>query len=237
MTEPTNPQPTNPQPSSDPTKEQFAAFRAMYDYFNHALFADALHPVLLNFSRAANTLGFFAPERWKRGETTTHEISLNPSYLAERDARETASTLVHEMVHCWQQEYGRPSRRGYHNEEWATQMEAVGLMPSDTRAVGGKRTGYRVSHYILEGGPFAAAFDAMTLSLPWLCGEPVADAKVKKPRLASKVKYSCPSCDANAWGKPGLHLTCADCDEAMPAGDATDGTTTNPEQAELRWAA
>jgi hypothetical protein len=57
------------------------------------------------------------------------------------------STLVHEMVHVWQQHCGTPSKRGYHNKEWATKMKSVGPQPSSTGMVGGKETGQRMSHY------------------------------------------------------------------------------------------
>jgi hypothetical protein len=39
--------------------------------------------VILNFSRLARSLGFFAPERWRdAGDQVTHEISLNPAHLS-----------------------------------------------------------------------------------------------------------------------------------------------------------
>jgi hypothetical protein len=215
------------QANETPTEAQFSAFRSMFDYFNVALFGGALPSVFLNFSRAANTLGFFAPLRWEREGETKHEISLNPAYLKLRDPRQVASTLVHEMVHHWQQEFGKPGRGGYHNAEWANKMEAVGLMPSTTAAPGGKRTGDKCSHYIIEGGAFARAYDAMPAEylLPWVCGEANGAAAVgkKKPRTPSKVKFTCPECEANAWGCPNLALICGVCEEPMVAVGATDG--------------
>lgn len=213
--------------STDPTNAQFAAYRAMWDYFNVALFGGTLRPVILNFSRAANSLGFFAPLRWEHGDETTHEISLNPAYLKRRSPRDVASTLVHEMAHLWQQDHGKPGRRGYHNEEWAQKMDALGLAPSSTAAPGGARVGYRMSHYIVDGGPFARAFDAMPREylLPWTCWEVGASDKAKgktKPR-ASKLKYTCPTCAANAWGKPALRLRCGECDEMMVCDDGGPG--------------
>jgi hypothetical protein len=206
---------------TSPTDTQFRAFRSAYDHFNRVLFGGTLCPVILNFSRHANSLGFFAPLRWEREASTTHEISLNPSYLAQRDPRDVMSTLVHEMAHCWQQEHGTPGRRGYHNEEWARKMESIGLMPSSTGAPGGARTGERMTHYIIEGGAFARAFTAMPREylLPWVCGES-ASAKVKKPKATSKLKFTCPTCGANAWGRPTLHLACGDCEIDMIAADA-----------------
>lgn len=206
--------------SRTPTEAQFAAFQAMYDYFNGALFGGTLRPVILNFSRAAGSLGFFAPQRWEQAKATTHEISLNPAHLATRPAREVAATLVHEMVHCWQQEHGTPSARGYHNKEWAARMEAVGLMPSDTGEAGGARVGFRMTHYLVEGGPFARAFAKMPRAflLPWSSWEPDG-ARRKGPTTSakSKIKYTCPDCGANAWGKPALHLVCGEDDARMRA--------------------
>ncbi len=46
------------------------------------------------------------------------------------------------------------------------------------------------------------------------------DARKRKTKAASKTRYSCPSCDANAWGEPGLNLRCGDCDEPMDAEEA-----------------
>jgi hypothetical protein len=208
---------------SDPTRAQFNAFGTMYDYFNRALFGGSLRAVILNFSRAANSLGFFAPLRWERGTETTHEISLNPAYLKNRAPRDVASTLVHEQVHCWQEEEGTPGRRGYHNEQWARKMESLGLMPSSTAAPGGSRVGYRMSHYVIEAGPFARAFEVMPpeFTLPWMCWE---EGRARKVRAPSKVKFSCASCGANAWGRPSLRLVCGDCTNEMEPAGATDGT-------------
>jgi hypothetical protein len=40
-------------------------------------------------------------------------------------------------------------------------------------------------------------------------------------KSGNRVKYTCPSCGANAWGKVGLHLICADCDQSM-TGDTLE---------------
>ena len=68
------------------------------------------------------------------------------------------STLVHEMAHVWQQTYGKPPRKGYHDRQWAAKMLEVGLQPSTTGEPGGKETGQSMSHYILPGGRYAEAF-------------------------------------------------------------------------------
>ncbi len=225
--------------STDPTNDQFAAYRAMWTYFNAALFGGALGHVILNFSRLARSLGFFAPERWRdAGDQVTHEISLNPAHLKRDNAKDAASTLVHEMAHLWRHGQPNPPRNGYHDRQWADKMEALGLMPSSTAAPGGARVGYRMSHWIIPGGPFERAFEQMPAEchLPWTCGiddeargekkskkeKKEKEKKEKKEKEAErkvKVKYSCPDCGLNVWGRAGLRLRCEDCDEELVAAD------------------
>lgn len=204
----------DPEPAP-PTAQQFGALQKMFDHFNGALFDGCLGQVMLNFSRHnPRTLGFFAPQRWEKGdeEPRLSEISLNPSNLKGRSPKDIASTLVHEMAHAWQHQHGCPSRGGYHNQEWASLMGSIGLVPSDTGRPGGRRVGQRMSHYILDGGPFERAFDDMPghWFLPFVCGEP-ASRRRPSPKNRSKTRYTCPSCSAHAWGKPGLELLCGPC--------------------------
>lgn len=193
--------------SGNPTSEQFGNYQLACNYFNEALFDGKLPPCLLNFSRKAKTRGFFAFNRWEQGDLRTHEISLNPDVLA-RPPIEIMSTLVHEMVHLWQYTYGKPSG-SYHNQEWDKKMESLGLMPSTTGEVGGKKTGHKVTHYVMEGGEFKNAFEKMPKEyyLPW---QSSGESKQMGSRQ-DKVKYSCPTCKTNIWGKAGLELICKSC--------------------------
>lgn len=196
-----------------PTKEQFAAYQGAYDYFNAVLFGGKLKPCLLNFgARRKRTMGYFWSARWTRGDgSVTHEISLNPDLL-RFPLRTTMDTLVHEMTHQWQHDYGTPSRPAYHNREWADKMESLGLIPSNTGKPGGKRTGQRVSDYVDENGAFAKAFKDMpdSVALPWLSGCP--DASKPPPKNKNKVKYVC-ECGTSIWGKSGLFVMCCECEK------------------------
>lgn len=221
-----------------PTEQQFSALNKAYTYFNRELFGNQLPGCILNFSRLKGTHGFMAPERWKRVDEEhfdTHEISLTPSTLY-RSPIEIFSTLVHEMCHLWQWEFGSPSRNGYHNKEWAAKMKEVGLIPSDTGKTGGKETGQAMTHYIEKGGKYHKAFEHMPeqFILPFTSfdGEVIKsmlssssrsedeEERNRKKRLLKlrppsriKTKYSCPSCKANVWGKPGLKIQCVDCEK------------------------
>lgn len=216
-----------------PTKQQFQALDQAYQYFNQALFNGQLAGCILNFSRKKGTHGFMAPNRWRRSDESihsTHEISLTP-YTLYREPILVFSTLVHEQVHLWQWDFGEPSRSGYHNRQWADKMEEIGLMPSDTGKHGGKKTGQRMTHYIIGGGQYEQAFNTMPeeyiLPFTSLEGDLMKSTLSGNPRQPGpektgasmkgreKTKYSCLGCLVNVWGKPDLKLICADCNKIL----------------------
>ena len=99
------------------------------------------------------------------------ELGLHPGFFTLRPVESVLSTLVHEMVHHWQEHFGTPSPSNAHNQEWAKKMEWLGLMPSDTSLPGGKRTGRSVSHYIIPDGKFLPSCRRLVDSgfvIPWL---------------------------------------------------------------------
>ena len=221
-------------PLPAPTEEQFTALNHAYNYFNEHLFEGKLPGCILNFSRKKNTHGFLAPERWRRVDEKNkyiHEISLTPITFY-RPLKEVFSTLVHEMVHLWQWEFGKPSRNGYHNKEWALKMESIGLIPSNTGKEGGKKTGQQMTHYIKPDGVYEVTFERIPTSylLPFTSlegdlfqaalakregneGEDIRRSEMAKKYRPSpkKTKYSCHNCGFNVWGKPNLSLICGSC--------------------------
>jgi hypothetical protein len=97
-------------------------------------------------------------------------------------------------------------------------MVDVGLMPSDTGAEGGKPTGQQVTHYIVPGGRFDRAADALLhggFQLSWQSFKLATHSGKGK---VSKLKYTCPDCGLNAWAKPGVHLVCGACSDTMEPG-------------------
>lgn len=213
----------------DPTAYTYGDLNRAYDFFNSRLFTGALPRCLITMQRHKGALGYFAPERFgsRDGASVTDEIALNPMHFAERTLRDTLSTLVHEMAHLWQQHFGEPSRGGYHNKEWAAKMKEIGLYPSSTAAPGGKETGQRMSHYIVEGGPYDRAFTELEragindfFGDRW--SEDEKSAKAKSKKNASKTKFECPDCGLNAWAKADAKLMCGECEVHM-ACDAIEG--------------
>jgi len=196
------------------TSKQLGALNQAYKHFNEHLFDSTLAECLVTLQRQANTRGYFSPEKFESrdGAARTDEIALNPDHLINRTIPEALSTLVHEQVHLWQHHHGKPGSGRYHNKEWGDKMESIGLMPSSTGGTDGKRTGSSVTHYIIKGGAFERSCDALIksgLSLDW-----GSQARENSPRK-SKVKYTCPNCQLNLWGKPEAPAMCGDCKTAM----------------------
>lgn len=211
---------------NDPTHIVAQALTAAYDHFNAELFNGRLPSCIIHMHRKAKCYGYFAGDRFgtMRGTgspvaTTVDEIALNPTHFKARTVEQSLSTLVHEMVHLWQHRFGKARKDGYHDKEWAEMMVDVGLMPSSTGAEGGKKTGQKVSHYIIEGGDYAricAELLATGFKLPYVELWSTDKATVAK-KAASKTRYSCAACGVNAWAKPATVLICGGCRETMTA--------------------
>jgi hypothetical protein len=226
------------------TAQQFQTLDDLYAFYNAKLFGASLPECIVNLSRRPHSYGFFVPDLWASLDKETlepsnyaHEISLNPDYLL-RPSIEWHSTFVHEMVHLWQREFGKPSRTAYHNKQWAAKMESIGLIPSDTGMPGGAGTGQSVSQYINPDGSFASVFNSLDkeqLEMLRLRYLPVASiappekkeqdddpddpddpdhsggSKKNKSKSGVRIKYSC-NCGNNVWGRSGLLIHCLECD-------------------------
>lgn len=201
----------------NPSRETYDALHAAFDHFNAQLFDSRLPPVMLTIHRKKGAHGYFWAEQFREKSDDAlkvDEIALNPETMS-RDTKVVLSTLVHEMTHLEQQHFGKPGKDGYHNKEWGTLMEAVGLIPTATGTTDGPRTGKKVTHMIEPGGAFDTVCDAFLAQghdLSWFTLPPV---KVEKEKDLSKVKHTCPDCDAKVWGKLGIRVYCGDCDEQM----------------------
>lgn len=199
-----------------PTAETYEGLDRAFNFFNDKLFENRLPPVLFTLTRKGKAHGYFWAEQFKHRADgdTTHEIALNPNTMS-RELVDVLGTLVHEMTHLEQQEYGKPGKNGHHNREWVGLMERVGLIPSNTGEPGGKQTGRQMTHYIDPEGAFMAVFEDLSATgfdLPYFT-QPRGPGEKKKD--LSKVKHQCPCCGFKAWAKQGANLLCGDCHEQL----------------------
>ena len=170
----------------------------------------------ITIQRRRNARGYFAPKRLRNSTETVHEIALNPETF--ESPKQVTSTLLHELVHLWQQENGKPGKGAYHNKEWAKRMHSVGLKPYNVYDAT-KEVGLSVSHTIEEGGAFDTFWKSTLSTLVtdeslYLDVWPKSRAAAAKTKRKS-TKYTCPSCQEEVRGVRGLHIQCLDCEEDM----------------------
>lgn len=207
---------------NSPTQETYTSLAKAFAHFNRALFGNELPGCIITLNRTRNAKGYFWGDTWYHSadESKADEISLNPDTLKTRTTEEVLSTLVHEMCHLKQHHFGKPSRNGYHNKQWAGMMLRVGLVPTDTGAEGGKITGQNVTHYIERSGKFQRSCYKLTdagFIIPWLANTGGQGGKKKKAKGTPKTKYTCEGCGLNVWGRNDLNIACLDCKEALIA--------------------
>lgn len=154
-----------------PTMAQYEALHSAYERLNRELFQGTLRPVVFTLQRSSKYSGYYSHNRMASRsdpDREASEIAINPDAIAGRPDYFVLRVIAHEMCHAWQYHYGKPGRRGYHNQQFADKMEEIGLIASDTGRPGGKRLGQRMSEYIVTDGPFDRLARAMTQGQdPW----------------------------------------------------------------------
>ncbi|MFC5049576.1 SprT-like domain-containing protein [Rubritalea spongiae] len=217
------------------TSAEYAVFQKAYNFFNTELFGGELPGVLITLQRKSHNVGMYRQGSFKdrKNQAEVDEIAINPDAYVNLPDMEIWQALVHEMCHQWQFHFGKPSRKSYHNKEWANKMLEVGLIPSSTGKPGGSKVGQTMYDYVDEAGKFIQCTrelrklgivvqleSSSTEGLVSRSAEALEQearlrqAGVKKNR-SNRVKYSCPSCFMNVWGKPDLHIVCGGCQQRL----------------------
>jgi len=83
-------------------------------------------------------LGTYQPGR--NGLGVKHEITLNAKHLG-RPLAEQLETLLHELIHEWQDLYGKAGRGNYHNRQFRNKAMLYGLIVSHRGYLLGIRPG------------------------------------------------------------------------------------------------
>lgn len=148
-----------------PTADLYKVLQYIFDELNKGLFDSELPNAVIILHREKNVMGHYSYERWltASGELVD-EISMNPSYWADKPLINLFQTMTHEMCHLWQKHHGESSRSGYHNKEWAKKMVSIGLMPSHNGLPGGRITGQKMSDYPVEDGKFLKVAERLSKS-------------------------------------------------------------------------
>lgn len=210
-----------------PLLEQSKAYSGAFDYFNNRLFGGRLSPCMLMLTRNKHTTGgYFCPDKWFNDSgDPLPEIAINANNFVAGDLSKLFTILIHEMAHQYQWQFGKPSRSGYHNKEWAKLVKGIGLQPiSDD----GKETGQNVDTVLIENSKAETA----VLEIPDECvfpfyadplimgdgdDNPEQDEHVpeRKKKSGKRVKYTCAECGLNAWAKADASIICGECSRVM----------------------
>ncbi len=203
-----------------PSVEIATQLQQAFDHFNVSLFEGKLEPVIFSNVRLKKSLGHFWAKSWTRRtelKGKVHEIGMDFARLQtapEHGDKLVLSTLVHEM--CHELIEMKAIKENGHGKYWVAAMLMVGLEPIILNAKGvptGKATGSHSSHKIIDGDRFdAAAKELLSTGFKFVwANEPLPEPEKKpkaKKKAGAKAKHTCPSCNANAWGKPSMVLTC-----------------------------
>lgn len=132
------------------------------------------------------------------------EIAINSRYLlGARPAWQILGTLLHELLHGWQQAHGHPSRGNHHNAEFRDKARGLGLIV-DRRGV----TGYAAQ------SPFKDLLRRFGIVVP---DEEVLPVVEREPGRSKLNRWAC-GC-TNVWvAVPHFHARCLDCGSEFVRG-------------------
>lgn len=216
-----------------PSAKFYGLFQYIFDHYNDEIFDGTIKDCIIVVIRQKRVMGHYIHKKWfNENDLATDELALNPSMFTKFPLIEICQTIVHEMYHGWQCHYGKPSPKGYHNKEWASKMEAIGLMPTSTGQEGGKKTGFSICDYPITNGTFIKASEILINSdvfaelyyevNPSIINQiqaeiplyeqikniTIGEKQGDKPKT-TRVKYSCGCC--NVWGGKNLEFLCKLC--------------------------
>jgi len=198
---------------NDKFHENLKAVNALYDFLNSTFFETTLSkPVItIQHDRKGRALGWFTPwESWTGGEETSPEINISANFL-DREAIDTATTMLHEM--CHQFAYARKiqdcSRSGtYHNKRFKEIAEEHGLVVTKTQ-----KGGWNATTLTDE------AKDKITPALLQIPALKRIEGAGKTSKPSSTRKYVCPECEASVRATKEVNIICGDCDKQMQSED------------------
>jgi len=170
------------------------------DIFNSAFFKDNPVPVpAISFEKSkVSTLGHYVIGR--NGFGVRENININRVHLG-RPMWDILATLLHEMVHSWQDRYGNPSKSWFHNREFRLKMAEIGILVNEKGC------------HVAVGDPFVAVLKEHGVTVS---GEQNPDGMIKfppkvKPKGKSKLKKWTCGCQNARVGKAMFEATCDIC--------------------------
>lgn len=198
------------------------ALTGSYRYFAKSLFVPTLgeNPpdAMMSISKTTKSqLAFCSYDYWTDGDDQRSWVAIGPQAIDPDDMRFTMSIIIHEMVHALDGAHRRAAGKehpkgGYHPVTWFAIMEQLGV---PGRAF--SKSKCKVTHDIVDGGPFDIAFQRMPAELLLPLNTRFRKAEKKKTKQGVRVPYRC-ACEPVVRGPGGLIMTCNICDQVFVEG-------------------
>lgn len=191
-------------------KPMIATLEDLFVKLNKKYFEGKLEqPVIVIAPDTYRAYGWFTS--WKAWQETNnkdsegyYEITITSDYL-DRSPIEIAATLLHEMIHLYNQMRGvKDCSRGgkYHNLKFKEAAEAHGLITKKDPKYGWCET--------LPTKNTEEYLESLKLSFPLYRPTPEKGKRIIK---SSSRKYICPCCGTSIRATKEVHIICSDCGE------------------------
>ncbi|WP_060515478.1 hypothetical protein [Pseudomonas sp. NBRC 111132] len=210
------------KPPSHPLQQLQHAYHAI----NERFFSGALPGCEIGFSTRHGSEGHYRPGALPSGELcpALDQIAIG----AHLSSSKMIESLAHQACHQYRQHSGPPPRRSYHDQVWAEKMVEIGLQPSSTGMPGGRVTGQKVSHYLLEGGGLSLLIrelhdQGLNINLAGAAGPAGAGLRSANKKAWARTKYTCAGCNKSVLGGDQFNLVCGDCQLPLTAEVSTAG--------------
>ncbi|WP_323114872.1 hypothetical protein [Pseudomonas guariconensis] len=197
------------QPPSHPLQQLHQAYRVI----NERFFSGALPGCEIRFSTRLGSDGHYRPGALPSGEfcPALDLIAIG----AHLSSSKMIESLAHQACHQYRQHAGQPPRRAYHDQVWADKMVEIGLQPSSTGLPGGRMTGQKVSHYLVENGGMSLLIrelldHGLDITLAAAVG-PGGGRRGARKQAWARTKYTCAGCKKSVLGGDQYNLVCGDC--------------------------
>jgi hypothetical protein len=112
-------------------REVIAGFHTWADRFNTHFGLGLSTPAIGIDKLPASVAGRYRPAN---GFGIDDEVVISFRHLQRDPVADVLDTLLHEMLHQWQQRHGQPGAGGYHNEEFQAKARELGI-PCDAKGM------------------------------------------------------------------------------------------------------
>ena len=197
----------------------------IFNLLNERFFNNELERPVITIQSTPRAYGHYTPyNAWSvKGEKGMREINIGAGTLT-RNIENVVSTLLHEMVHYWNDMNGvKDTSRGgtYHNKKFLAKANECGLLITHSDKYGWSHTepseeilAFCVEHDLTEIRLCRFDFEALRISGAGTHSGNFPTIGIERKKSSSR-KYVCPCCGMSVRATKEVHVMCMDCEEEL----------------------